>query len=54
MSFEDKLFESGGNMLQIFGFGYSKGRGITDEGQFDESGEIDMHQVPVFLQKQKL
>jgi len=40
MSFEDNLFESGGNMLQIFGFGYSKGRGITDEGQFDESGEI--------------
>ena len=40
MAFEDNLFESGGNMLQIFGFGYSKGRGIIDEGQFNEAGEI--------------
>ena len=40
LAFEDNLFESGGNMLQIFGFGYSKGRGIQDKGQFDESCEI--------------
>jgi len=40
LAFEDNLFESGGNMLQVFGFGYSKGRGIPDKGQFDESCEI--------------
>ena len=40
IAFEDNLFESGGNMLQMFGFGYSKGRGMPDLGQFDESGEI--------------
>ncbi len=40
LAFENNLFESGGNMLQIFGFGYSKGRGIPDNGQFDESCEI--------------
>ena len=40
MAFEDNLFESGGNMLQMFGFGYSKGRGIQDKGQFDEPCEI--------------
>ena len=27
-------------MLQIFGFGYSKGRGIPDKGQYNESCEI--------------
>jgi len=40
LSFKDNLFESGGNMLQVFGFGYSKGRGIPDNGQYDESCEI--------------
>jgi hypothetical protein len=40
MAFENNLFESGGNMLQVFGFGYSKGRGIPDKGQFDEPCEI--------------
>jgi len=40
MAFENNLFESGGNMLQVFGFGYSKGRGILDKGQFNESCEI--------------
>tara|TARA_B110000495_G_C23018975_1_gene604109 strand:- start:1165 stop:2205 length:1041 start_codon:yes stop_codon:yes gene_type:complete len=40
LSFENNLFESGGNMLQVFGFGYSKGRGILDKGQFNKSCEI--------------
>ncbi len=40
MAFEDNLIESGGNMLQIFGFGYSKGRGVPDNGQYDEACEI--------------
>ena len=40
MAFENNLFESGGNMLQVFGFGYSKGRGIEDKGQYDKSCEI--------------
>ncbi len=40
MAFENNLFESGGNMLQLFGFGYSKGRGIKDNGQYDKMGEI--------------
>lgn len=40
MAFEDNLIESGGNMLQIFGFGYAKGRGILDNAQYDESSEI--------------
>ena len=40
LAFEDNLFESGGNMLHVFGFGYSKGRGIPDNGQYDEPCEI--------------
>lgn len=40
LAFENNVFESGGNMLQVFGFGYSKGRGIVDDGQYDESCEI--------------
>ncbi len=40
MAFKDNLIESGGNMLQIFGFGYAKGRGIPDNAQYDESCEI--------------
>ena len=40
LAFEDNLFESGGNMLHVFGFGYSKGRGVPDNGQYDESCEI--------------
>ncbi len=40
LAFENNLFESGGNMLQVFGFGYSKGRGIPDEGQFNDGCEI--------------
>ena len=40
LAFENNLFESGGNMLQVFGFGYSKGRGIQDKGQYDKLGEI--------------
>ena len=40
LAFENNLFESGGNMLHVFGFGYSKGRGVSDNGQYDESCEI--------------
>jgi len=40
LTFENNLFESGGNMFQIFGFGYSKGRGIIDNGQYDKFCEI--------------
>lgn len=40
LAFENNLFESGGNLLQTFGFGYSKGRGVTDNGQYDELSEI--------------
>jgi len=41
LAFEDDLFESAGNMLQLFGFGFSKGRGIKDTGQYNEAKEID-------------
>jgi len=40
LAFEDDLFESAGNMLQLFGFGYSKGRGIKDNGQYEKPQEI--------------
>ena len=40
LAFEDNLFESAGNMLHLFGFGYSKGRGIKDKGQFEKFQEI--------------
>jgi GT2 family glycosyltransferase len=40
LAFNNNLFESGGNMLQVFGFGYSKGREIQDDGQYDEFCEI--------------
>ena len=40
LAFENNLIESGGNMLQVFGFGYAKGRGILDNGQYDKSCEI--------------
>jgi len=40
LAFENNLFESGGNMLHVFGFGYSKGRGVPDNGQYDELCEI--------------
>ena len=40
LAFEDDLFESAGNMLQLFGFGYSKDRGVKDNGQHDISQEI--------------
>lgn len=40
LAFEDDLFESAGNMLQLFGFGFSKGRGIKDTGQYNETKEI--------------
>ena len=40
LAFENNLFESGGNMLHLFGFGYSKGRGLTDIGQYQNFNEI--------------
>ena len=40
LAFENKIFESAGNMLQIFGFGYPKGRGEKDDNQYDKSGKI--------------
>ncbi len=40
LAFEDNLIESGGNMLQVFGFGYAKGRGILDNSQYNELCEI--------------
>ena len=35
LAFENRIFESAGNMLQIFGFGYPKGRGELDLNQYD-------------------
>jgi len=35
LAFENQVFESAGNMLHLFGFGYPKGRGTKDTGQFD-------------------
>ncbi len=40
LAFENKIFETAGNMLQIFGFGYPKGRGELDTSQYDEPGKI--------------
>lgn len=40
LAFENRIFETAGNMLQIFGFGYPKGRGERDERQYDEPGKI--------------
>lgn len=34
LAFENRVFESAGNMLHVFGFGYPKGRGEIDEGQY--------------------
>ena len=40
IAFEDNLFESGGNMLQIFGFGYSRDVGIIDQNQRNKIEKI--------------
>jgi GT2 family glycosyltransferase len=40
LAFENKIFETAGNMLQIFGFGYPKGRGELDSNQYDVPGKI--------------
>ena len=40
LAFENNLIESGGNMLQVFGFGYPKGKGVLDIGQYDKPSEI--------------
>ncbi len=33
-------FNSAGNMIQIFGFGYSRGKGDIDQGQFDKEETV--------------
>ena len=40
LAFKNNIFESAGNMLQIFGFGYPKGRGEKDIGQYNISEDI--------------
>ena len=40
LAFENQIFESAGNMLHIFGFGYPKGRGSTDSGQYNTPLQI--------------
>jgi len=35
-----QVFNSTGNMIQIFGFGYSRGKGKIDVGQFDKSETV--------------
>lgn len=40
LAFEGNLIESAGNMIQLFGFGYSKGRGIKDNGEYEKPQEI--------------
>ncbi len=40
LAFENNIFESAGNMLQVFGFGYPKGRGEKDIGQYDIPKDI--------------
>lgn len=40
LAFENKIFETAGNMLQIFGFGYPKGRCELDSNQYDVPGKI--------------
>lgn len=40
LAFENRIFESAGNMLQIFGFGYPKGRSEKDEGQYNKPENI--------------
>ena len=34
------VFNSAGNMLHLFGFGYSRGKGTVDRGQFDKLEQI--------------
>jgi hypothetical protein len=40
LAFENRIFESAGNILHLFGFGYPKGRGEKDEGQYEKLGVI--------------
>lgn len=40
LAFDNELFESAGNMIQLFGFGYSIGRGVRDYGQYEKPKEI--------------
>jgi len=35
-----RIIGSAGNMINIFGFGYSRGRGMEDKGQFDNDEQI--------------
>ena len=34
------IISSGGNMIHIFGFGYARGQGSVDKGQFDKMEEV--------------
>ena len=40
LAFENRIFESAGNMLHVFGFGYPKGRSEVDKGQYDNPEDI--------------
>ena len=40
LAFENQIFESAGNMLHIFGFGYPKCRGSADTGQYNTPAQI--------------
>ncbi|MBI1829444.1 MAG: glycosyltransferase family 2 protein [Thaumarchaeota archaeon] len=40
LAFENQVFESAGNMLHLFGFGYPKGRGSKDIGQYEQPASI--------------
>ena len=40
LAFENQMFESAGNMLHLFGFGYSRGRGVIDNSQYDKPEQI--------------
>jgi len=38
---EPEKINSAGNMIHIFGFGFSRGKGVTDSKQFDENLKIN-------------
>jgi len=54
LAFENSLFESAGNMIQLFGFGYSKGRGIKDNGQYEKPQEIGFASGACLFTKTKI
>ena len=44
LAFENNIFESAGNMLNVFGFGYPKGRGEIDKDNTTSQKILVMHQ----------